>query len=85
MIYSKVRELRFRKEEEIGSKLTYEVMQRDIGLNPNTLSRLLGREPIKRIDGDTLAALCRYFGVGVGDLLEYVPSAAPAEAAEASE
>ncbi len=79
MIYSKVRELRFRKEEEVGSKLTYEVMQKDMGLNPNTLSRLLGREPIKRIDGDTLDALCAYFGVGVGDLLEYVPGAAPAE------
>ncbi len=79
MIYSKVRELRFRKEEEVGSKLTYEVMQKDIGLNPNTLSRLLGREPIKRIDGDTLDALCAYFGVGVGDLLEYVPGAELAE------
>ena len=79
MIYSKVRELRFRKEEEVGSKLTYEVMQKDIGLNPNTLSRLLGREPIKRIDGDTMDALCAYFGVGVGDLLEYVPGAATAE------
>ena len=78
MIYSKVRELRFWKEEEVGAKLTYEVMQKDIGLNPNTLSRLLGREPIKRIDGDTLDALCRYFSVGVGDLLEYVPDAPPA-------
>ncbi len=72
MIYSKVRELRFRKEEELGAKLTYEVMQREMGLNPNTLSRLLGREPIKRIDGDTLDALCTYFGCGVGDLLEHV-------------
>jgi len=84
MIYSKVRELRFRKEEEVGLKLTYEVMQKDMGLNPNTLSRLLGREPIKRIDGDTLDALCGYFGVGVGDLLEYVPNTAPAGATEAS-
>ena len=82
MIYSKVRELRFRKEEELGAKLTYEVMQREMGLNPNTLSRLLGREPIKRIDGDTLDALCTYFGCGVGDLLEHVGGQAPAAGEE---
>ena len=29
--------------------------------------------PVQRVDGDTLYALCRTFGVGPGELFEYVP------------
>jgi CheY-like chemotaxis protein/DNA-binding Xre family transcriptional regulator len=29
--------------------------------------------PVERVDGDTLDALCRTFGVGPGELFEYVP------------
>ncbi len=81
MIYSKVRQLRFQKEERDGVKLTYAALQAATGLNPNTLSRLLGRDPIRRIDGDTLDVLCRYFGCGVGELLEYIPGPAKEETA----
>lgn len=73
MILSKVRQLRFEKEEREGRKLTYEVMTEETGLSPSTLARLLRREPVDRIDGSTLSTLCAYFGCGVGDVLEYVP------------
>ena len=78
VIYSKVRQLRFAKEESEGRKITYDVMRAETGLARATLAKLLKREPIDRIDGNTLASLCRYFGVGVGDLLEYVPEEATA-------
>ena len=81
MIYSKVRHLRFQKEERDGVKLTYETLGRATGLSPNTLARLLKREPIDRIDGQTLDALCRYFECNVGDVLEYVPDGEPLESA----
>lgn len=76
MIRSKVRRLRFEKEERDGVKLTYEKLTEETGLSSNTLAALLKSEPIKRLDGDTLSALCAYFGVGVGEVIEYVPETA---------
>ena len=73
MILSRVRQLRFEKEEREGRKLTYEVMAKDTGLAPTTLSRLLKREPLDRVDAATLDTLCTYFGVGVGEVIEHVP------------
>ncbi len=73
MIRSRLRQLRFEKEERENTKLTYDVLTRDTGLAPSTLARLLKRGPIDRIDAQTLDALCRYFGVGVGEVLEFVP------------
>lgn len=74
MIVSKMRRLRFEKEEAEGRKLTYEILTEETGLAPSTLARLLKGEPIDRIDGQTLDTLCRYFNCNVGDILDYVPS-----------
>ncbi len=73
MIRSKLRRLRFEKEEADGVKLTYEKLTQETGLSSNTLAILLRPDPIKRLDGDTLSKICRYFGCGVSDVLEYVP------------
>jgi len=40
----------------------------------NTITSLAGNAT-KRIDYDTLGALCRGLGVTPGDLLEYIPNA----------
>ena len=77
MIRSKVRRLRFEKEEREGRKLTYETLTEETGLSSSTLSRLLKNDQIDRIDGQTLTTLCQYFNCGVGDLLEYVPDDVP--------
>ena len=73
MIMSKVRRLRFEKQEQEGRKLTYTVMQQETGLAAATLASLLKNDPIERINGQTLDTLCRYFACGVGDVLEFVP------------
>ena len=73
MIRSKLRRLRFEKEERDGVKLTYEKLTEETGLSSNTLAALLKSDPIKRLDGDTLSALCVYFGVEVGEVIEFVP------------
>ena len=44
-------------------------IERDTGLSRTTLSRLY-HEKAGRLDFDTLETLCRYFDVGVADLLE---------------
>lgn len=81
MIQSKLRRLRFEKEEKEGRKLTYETLREETGLASNTLARLLKPDPLDRVDAQTLDALCRYFECSVCDVLEYVPDA-PTEAQE---
>jgi putative transcriptional regulator len=44
------------------------------GVSRNTITSLAGNAT-KRIDYDTLGALCRGLGVAPGDLLEYMPNA----------
>lgn len=83
MILSRVRRLRFAKEEAEGRKLTYATLRGETGLSPGTLSRLLANDPIDRIDGSTLDTLCGYFKCSVGDILEHVPI--PAQEVEQTE
>lgn len=40
------------------------------GASVSTVQRLMNNS-MKRVPLDDLAALCKYFGVGVGDILEY--------------
>lgn len=52
-------------------KLKISDVARDTGLHRNTIT-LLYQETANRVDIDALDALCRYFGVGVGDLFEFI-------------
>ncbi|HXG02287.1 MAG TPA: helix-turn-helix transcriptional regulator [Candidatus Binatia bacterium] len=47
---------------------------RATGISRNMLAKLY-YDRARRIDLDDLAALCAYFGCGVGDLLEAAPAA----------
>ena len=51
-------------------KLKIADVARDTGLHRNTVT-LLYDETAARVDLDAINRLCRYFGIGVGDLLEY--------------
>ena len=42
------------------------------GASVSTVQRLMNNT-MRRVPLDDLAALCKYFGVGVGDILEYIP------------
>ncbi len=42
------------------------------GASVSTVQRLMNNS-MKRVPLEDLAALCKYFGVGVGDILEYTP------------
>jgi putative transcriptional regulator len=76
MIKNNLPELKRRKEKNEMRKLTFEVMARElkdgVTVSHNTLARLFSADgTFKRIDFDTLEALCRYFQCGVGDIFEY--------------
>lgn len=51
-------------------KLKISDVARDTGLHRNTVT-LLYQETATRIDLDAVDAMCRYFGVQVGDLFEF--------------
>lgn len=52
-------------------KLKISDVARDTGLHRNTIT-LLYQETATRVDLDAIDSLCKYFGVGVGDLFEWV-------------
>ena len=55
-------------------KLKISDVARDTGLHRNTIT-LLYQETATRVDLEAIDVLCRYFGVGVGELLERVDDA----------
>lgn len=57
-------------------KLKISDVARETGLHRNTIT-LLYQETANRVDIDALDALCRYFGVNVGDLFEFTDATAP--------
>jgi putative transcriptional regulator len=84
MIRSKLKRLRVDKEEATGRKLTYKVISEETGLSEGVLVRLMNSN-FERVETPTLNTLCRYFGVGIGELLEYVPDpSVPDQPAEAT-
>jgi DNA-binding Xre family transcriptional regulator len=71
-IESKVRQLRFKYQVEIGRKVPVQEVADAIGVSRERLTQIeLGG--MKEIDTDTLAKLCAFYKVGVGDVLEYNP------------
>lgn len=52
-------------------KLKISDVARDTGLHRNTIT-LLYQETATRIDLEAIDTLCKYFGIPVGELFEYV-------------
>lgn len=71
--------LRAEKATREKRRITLRVVEEEAGVSFTTLQRL-GSGASTRIDFVTIAALCKYFGCGVGDLLEYVPEVETTEA-----
>jgi putative transcriptional regulator len=70
MIVSKLPLLRVMKEAREGRKLPYRIIAEETGLSQGVLVRMMNSE-FERVETPTLDALCKYFGCGIGDLLEY--------------
>jgi putative transcriptional regulator len=52
-------------------KLKISDLARETGLHRNTIT-LLYQENATRVDIETMDVLCRYFGVSIGELFEFV-------------
>jgi putative transcriptional regulator len=56
-------------------------LAKETGVSAPALARLYDGTNV-RIDYSTIEALCKFFGCGIGDLLEYVSDFDPTESAQ---
>lgn len=75
MIRFRLREIISDKEFREGRRITLEEVAQATGIHRTTLSKIAGQKGYNTTT-DVLDKLCAHFGVGVGDLAEYVPQEA---------
>lgn len=82
-INSKARQLRFKYQAGLGRKVSVQEVADALGVSRERLTQIeLGT--MKEIDNDTLAKICAFYKVGVGEVLEYDPNELkPGQAASA--
>jgi len=74
-IKSNLKQLILDKSAENSHRITYAEISAVTGLSTNTITKLANNQSAL-VGISTLDRLCAYFGVGVGDLLVYVPDGA---------
>lgn len=72
-VVSKARKARLDYQARLGQPVTLRDVASAIDITESALSRI-ERNQTERIDFDTLTKLCTFYGVGVGDILEYDPN-----------
>jgi DNA-binding Xre family transcriptional regulator len=72
-IATKARRRRLEYQARLGRTVTAREVAETIGVTEATLSRI-EQGKTERIDFETLRKLCEFYGVGVGEILEYDPS-----------
>ena len=69
MVYCRIKELMAQKERKEKRGITYQIIYDETGISPATVARLSSWDGIKKIDANTIEALCIFFDCEVGDLL----------------
>jgi putative transcriptional regulator len=72
-IVSKALQARLSYQARVGRKVSLQDVSEATGITTAALSRI-ERGQTERVDFDTLSKLCVFYGVGVGDLLEFDPN-----------
>lgn len=72
-LVSKAFQLRKRLELKEGRRVPLVEVAEKAGVERKALARLEAGET-ERYDGDFIARLCKFYRVGVGDILEYDPN-----------
>lgn len=73
-IRSRLFQVRKQYELRAGRKVPVVEVAEKTGVNRKALYRLEKADKIDRLDMDILEKLCTFYGVGVGDILEYDPN-----------
>lgn len=61
-----------RHEQDTGRRWSFTALSKATGLNKNSINSI-ARNKSRRVDLNTLNALCNFFGCEPGDLFEYIP------------
>lgn len=69
MVFCRIKELMAQKERKERRPITYQVIYAEAGISPATVARLSSWDGIKKIDANTIEALCIFFDCEIGDLL----------------
>ena len=89
MVYCRIKELMAQKERREKRAITYQVIYDETRISPATVARLSSWNGIKKIDANTIEALCIYFDCEVGDLLvcdkQGMANSASAESSDATD
>ncbi len=72
-IISRAFQARLDYQKRVGRPVSVSEVAREANLDRNAIARLEANET-ERYDGDILAGLCEFYGVTVGDLLEFDPT-----------
>lgn len=72
-IISRARQVRLDYQSRVGRPVPLSEVARDAGVDRMALTRLERRAHLDRVDMDMIARLCAYYGVEIGDILEYNP------------
>lgn len=71
-VKSKAYQARLNYQARVGRRVSLRDVEEATGITQAALSRIESGKT-ERIDFDTLAKLCAFYGVGVGELLEFDP------------
>lgn len=66
---SRLKQLMLERAAQEGELLTQTKIAKETGLDNNTISTWMSDNPIKTINTRVAGRLCRYFGVGLGELV----------------
>lgn len=70
-IVSKARQLRFQLQLKEGRNIPLVEVAERAGVDRRALTRL-EQGKTERFDGDVLERLCAFYGVGIGEIIEYI-------------
>ena len=71
MVRYRFNELLAERRFQLGRRVSLDEVAEATGVRRNTLSRVANQQA--NLTMDTAEKICRYFGVGIGDLAELVP------------
>lgn len=72
-VVSKARQLRLDYASRLGRPVPLSEVAEKADVDRMALTRL-ERGETSRFDGEMIAKLCKFYGVGIGDILEYDPN-----------
>lgn len=73
LVRNRLKTLIREREEQTGERLSYRRLDRDLGISKDAIGRWV-RNEVSDYNHELLWKFCHYFGVGIEELLEVIPT-----------